>query len=60
MNDRDELSALEADQHSDVLRSRLPRRRVSKGVSVLLWILQIYVIAAIPLAIYAFVRALTH
>ncbi|MBW4023177.1 MAG: hypothetical protein HIU92_08540 [Proteobacteria bacterium] len=40
----------------------LPRRKLSRGVLALLILLRIYVIAAIPIVGYAFVRALlaTH
>lgn len=40
----------------------LPRRKLSRGVLALLILLRVYVIAAIPIVAYAFVRALlaTH
>ena len=36
----------------------LPRRKLSRGVLALLILLRVYVIAAIPIVVYAFVRAL--
>lgn len=36
----------------------LPRRKLGPGLTVLLWLLRIYVLIAVPLVIYAFVRAL--
>jgi hypothetical protein len=40
----------------------LPRRKLSRGMLTLLILLRIYVIAAIPIVAYAFIRALltTH
>jgi len=36
----------------------LPRRKLGAGIVVLLWILRIYVLVAVPLVVYAFVKAL--
>jgi len=36
----------------------LPRRRLSRGVLALLILLRVYVITAIPVVAYAFIRAL--
>ena len=36
----------------------LPRRRLGPGILTLLIVLRIYVIAAIPIVAYAFIRAL--
>jgi hypothetical protein len=40
----------------------LPRRKLSRGILTLLVLLRIYVIVAIPVVAYAFIRALlaTH
>jgi hypothetical protein len=35
-----------------------PRRRLGAGTIVLLWILRVYVLVAVPLVVYAFLRAL--
>lgn len=43
---------------SDRLREPLPRRKLSPGILVLLWILRIYVMIAVPLVVYAFITAL--
>lgn len=40
------------------MKGPLPRRTLGPGVTALLWLLRIYVIVAVPLVIYAFVRAL--
>lgn len=53
-----DVSALEPDQRSIALRRRLPRARLGPAVAVLLWVLRIYVALAVPLVIYALVRAL--
>ncbi len=39
-------------------RSPLPRRHLGRGTLVLLFLLRIYVLVAIPIVCYAFVRAL--
>jgi len=36
----------------------LPRRKLGPGLLALLWALRIYVVLAVPLVVYAFVRAL--
>jgi len=36
----------------------LPRRELGASTTLLLWVLRIYVLIAVPLVIYAFVRAL--
>jgi len=36
----------------------LPRRRLGLGLTLVLWLLRIYVLIAVPLVVYAFVRAL--
>jgi len=55
MND---LSALEPGQLVSVTRMPLPRKRLGRGVKVLLAIMRIYVLVAIPIVAYAFVHAL--
>ena len=56
-NDVD-LSALDPDQRSSELAKDLPRAHLRAGVIVALWFLRIYVIAAIPLVVYVFLRSL--
>jgi hypothetical protein len=34
------------------------RRKLSPGITVLLWVLRIYVLIAVPLVVFAFVKAL--
>jgi len=53
-----DLAALEPDQFSAATQTPLPRRELGRGVLALLVILRIYVLLAIPLVAYAFVRAL--
>jgi hypothetical protein len=36
----------------------LPRRKLSFGILLLLWILRLYVLVAVPLVVYAFIKAL--
>jgi hypothetical protein len=50
------------EQMSGSVLPPLPRRKLSRGVLALLILLRIYVIVAIPVVAYAFVRALlaTH
>lgn len=35
-----------------------PRRKLGTGTIVLLWALRVYVLVAVPLVVYAFLRAL--
>ncbi|HME80648.1 MAG TPA: hypothetical protein VKF82_01080 [Candidatus Eremiobacteraceae bacterium] len=37
---------------------RFGRRKLSPGITALLWVLRIYVLIAVPLVVYAFVKAL--
>ena len=53
-----DLAALEPDQLSVATRTPLPRRELGGVVVALLVILRMYVLLAIPLVAYAFVRAL--
>jgi hypothetical protein len=57
-HDPADLAALEPGQFSADRRTPLPRRKLSGGVLALLVALRIYVLLAIPLVAYAFVRAL--
>ena len=47
-----------SDTWSQRLREPLPRRTLSPGILVLLWVLRVYVMVAVPLVVYAFFRAL--
>ena len=47
-----------SDAWSHRLREPLPRRSLSSGILVLLWVLRLYVMVAVPLVVYAFFRAL--
>jgi len=51
------LRALEPEQVSARRCAPYPRRQVGRGVRLLLWVLRVYVMLAVPLVIYAFVRA---
>lgn len=55
---RDVLDALEPEQRTAALAKPLPRRRLGTGTIVLLWLLRLYVLFAVPLVIYTFVRTL--
>ncbi|THD44507.1 MAG: hypothetical protein E7774_10300 [Bradyrhizobium sp.] len=52
------LEALEPDQFVAATETPLPRRKLSRGVLVLLIALRIYVFITAPIVVYAFVRAL--
>lgn len=39
-------------------RKPLPRRKLSPSMLALLWLLRVYVLIAVPLVVYAFVKAL--
>jgi hypothetical protein len=47
-----------SDAWSHRLREPLPRRTLGPGILVLLWVLRLYVMVAVPLVVYAFVKAL--
>jgi len=53
----EEFQALEPEQTVERRYALYPRRQWGRGVRVLLWGLRIYVILAVPLVIYAFIRA---
>ena len=36
----------------------LPRRKLGPGTTLFLWMLRVYVLIAVPLVVYAFVKAL--
>ena len=54
------LKALEPEQRAGRRNTPYPRRKLGRGVRVLLWVLRVYVVIAVPLVIYAFVRAAAH
>jgi hypothetical protein len=59
--ERDKTGHAQADTSvawSHRLREPLPRRTLSAGILVLLWVLRLYVIVAVPLVVYAFFKAL--
>ncbi len=59
--DPEELDALEPAQLTLYSERPLPRQRLGRGAFALLVVLRIYVLIAIPIVAYAFVRALlTH
>jgi hypothetical protein len=41
-------------------RDKLPRRKLGRGTLALLILLRVYVLLAIPIVIYAFIRALNQ
>ena len=53
-----ELAALEPEQLSAATNRPLPRAKLSRGVTLLLLALRVYVSIAVPVVIWAFVRAL--
>lgn len=57
-NDDDILAALELAQRVENRHHPYPRRRLAGWEVTLLWLLRLYVFIAVPLVIYAFVRAL--
>lgn len=56
----EELRALEPEQVSGQRYAPYPRRELGRGVRLLLWVLRVYVSLAVPLVIYAFVRAAVY
>lgn len=52
------LDSLEPSQLTRYAERPLPRKRLRRGTLVLLVVLRIYVLIAIPIVAYAFVRAL--
>ncbi len=53
-----DISALDPDQRTSELAKDLPRAKLSPPVVVALWLLRIYVIVAVPIVIYVFLRTL--
>jgi hypothetical protein len=53
-----DLSALEPGQLSVIAKQPLPRRKLGRGVKALLIAMRIYVLIAVPIVAYAFVKAL--
>ncbi len=58
--DAEQVDALEPEQRAAALDKPIPRRKLTTAVIVVLWALRIYVLIAVPLVIYAFVRALAQ
>lgn len=56
--DREALDSLEPSQLTQYSERPLPRRRLGRGAVLLLVLLRVYVLIAIPIVAYAFVRAL--
>lgn len=56
--DPKELDSLEPSQLTLYSEQPLPRRHLGRGITVLLVVLRIYVLIAIPIVAYAFIRAL--
>ena len=52
------LGALEPGQFTAVSERPLPRRKLGRGALALLIALRVYVVIAIPIVAYAFIRAL--
>ena len=61
MSQHDEalLRVLQTTQFDAVNRAKLPRRKLTRGTLALLILLRIYVILAIPIVAYAFIRAVS-
>jgi hypothetical protein len=54
------MEILEPAQLAAARQTPLPRRALPRGVVALLFLLRIYVLVAVPLVVYAFIRALRH
>jgi hypothetical protein len=54
----DLISALEPGQLTAATKQPLPHRKVGRGILTLLILLRAYVVIAIPIVCYAFVRAI--
>lgn len=52
------ISSLEPDQLVAATMRPLPRRKLSRGVLTMLIVLRVFIAIAIPIVIYAFIRAL--
>jgi hypothetical protein len=55
---REILEALDPDQRQSALQTPLPRRYLGPGTLALLWTLRIYVLLAVGVVVYAFVKSL--
>jgi hypothetical protein len=53
-----DTSALDPDQRSSELAKDLPRAKLTRPVLAALWVLRIYVVIAVPLIVYVFLRSL--
>jgi len=53
-----DLSSLEPDQLTSATHTPLPRAKLGRGVVFLLAFMRVYVLAAIPIVAYAFIKAL--
>jgi hypothetical protein len=53
-----DLSVLEPDQFVEATKKPLALRKLSRGETVLMGALRVYVLIGVPLAIYAFFHAL--
>ncbi len=58
LHDKELVAALEPGQLTAHTQKPLPRRHLGTGILILLWALRIYVLVAVPLVGYAFLRAL--
>jgi hypothetical protein len=56
--DHELISALEPSQLTAATEHPLPRRKLGRGILTLLILLRAYVVIAIPIVCYAFVRAI--
>jgi hypothetical protein len=54
------LAALVPEQTAERRDEPYPRKQIGPFVRALLWGLRVYVLIAVPLVIYAFVRAVMH
>ena len=43
---------------NSIERSPYPRRKLGTGMVAMLWLLRVYVVIAVPLVIFAFIKAL--
>jgi hypothetical protein len=48
----------ETEAFGDAGKARLPRRKLGRGTLALLILLRVYVFLAVPVVVYAFIRAL--
>jgi hypothetical protein len=48
----------ETEAFGDSSKARLPRRKLGRGTLALLILLRVYVFLAVPVVVYAFIRAL--